>query len=386
MIGLTGILVVLSLGAIVFYFACMLYTYQFFREHRGSGQISKLTANHAETPDASVAILVPVRGIDADAWQNWTSLCQQDYSCYHICFGVTDAADPAVSALRSLAATYPDRVRLFVGLAPRGVNHKDSILRDLLEQTTSEIIIFADSDIRVPPDYMQQVTTPLSDPDIGMVTCAFLAHNPQFLAAALASLGRCCDFIPSLLIAQAMDGGLRCAIGMTMAMRRDTLAQAGGLHLNRIGSDYNLGKRVAAAGYRVELCREVFESNTGQESIHDLYQRELRWMRTIRFNRGPIYYSQLFCFGTISSLALLLLSQFQPWAMGVMLGVWLLRYLQAGLAMVWLNTPHLRRWLWALPVRDLLSFVIWLVGGWGRQVYWRGRKLTIEADGIITES
>jgi ceramide glucosyltransferase len=335
--------------------------------------------------DAPVAILVPVKGLDANAWHNWTSLCQQDYPSYHVCFGVTDAADPAVSALRSLAATYPDRVRLFVGLPPRGINHKDSILGDLLAKTTAEIIIFADSDIRVAPDYIQQVTTPLQDPDIGMVTCAFLAHDPQFLAAALASLGRCCDFIPSLLLAEAMDGGLRCAIGMTMAMRRDTLAQAGGLHLNRIGSDYNLGKRVAAAGYRVELYSQVLESDTGEESIQDLYQRELRWMRTIRFNRGPIYYGLIFCFGTIFSLPLLLLSQFQPWAIGITVGVWLVRYLQAGLATVWLDTPDLRRWLWALPLRDLLSFAIWLLGCWGRQVYWRGRKLTIEADGIIAE-
>jgi ceramide glucosyltransferase len=385
MIWLIGILVVLILGAMGFYLACMLYTYRFFRGHRGSDPIAQVTTDQSAVPEVPVAILVPVKGLDAEAWQNWTSLCQQHYPCYHVCFGVTDAADPAVSALRSLAATYPDRVRLFVGLPPRGINHKDSILSDLLEQTSSKIIIFADSDIRVPPDYIQQVTAPLQDPDIGLVTCAFLAHNPQFLAAALASLGRCCDFIPSLLLAQVIDGGLRLAIGMTMAMRRETLAQVGGLHLNRIGSDYNLGKRVAAAGYRVTLSRRVLESDTGQESIHDLYQRELRWMRTIRCNRGSVYYSLIVCFGTVASLPLLLLSQFQPWAIGLTVGVWLVRYLQAGLAVVWLDTPHLRRWLWALPLRDLLSFAVWLVGCWGHRVYWRGRRLTIQADGVITE-
>jgi ceramide glucosyltransferase len=385
MIWLIGILVVLILGAMVFYLACMLYTDQFFRKQGGSESIAQDTASQAVVPEVPVAILVPVKGLDAEAWQNWTSLCQQHYLSYHLCFGVTDAADPAVPTLQLLAATYPDRVRLFVGLPPRGINHKDSILSDLLEQTSSEIVIFADSDIRVSPDYIQQVTAPLQDPDIGLVTCAFLAHDPQFLVAALAALGRCCDFIPSLSLAQVVDGGLRLAIGMTMAMRRETLAQAGGLHLNRIGSDYNLGKRVAAAGYRVELCRQVLESDTGQETLHDLYQRELRWMRTIRFNRGPVYYGLVFCFGTIYSLPLLLLSQFQVWAIGITVGVWLVRYLQAGLAMVWLDAPHLRRWLWALPLRDLFSFAVWLVGCWGSQVHWRGRRLTIQADGIITE-
>lgn len=68
---------------------------------------------------------------------------------------------------------------------------------------------------------------------------------PQSLGAAIASFGRCFDFIPSLLIARAIDKGLKCAVGTTISTRRDALISYGGLHLNRIGSDYNIGKRAA---------------------------------------------------------------------------------------------------------------------------------------------
>ena len=62
--------------------------------------------------------------------------------------------------------------------------------------------------MRVTPDYLRIVTAPLQDDRVGMVTCSYLARRPKFIGSALASLARCCDFMPSLLIARAIDGGV----------------------------------------------------------------------------------------------------------------------------------------------------------------------------------
>lgn len=365
---------ILIAGSIVFYLACAVLTWQFAATPVPS-------ANAFST--SGVSILVPVCGLDADAWENWTSLCQQDYSDYEVLFGVVDPTDPAVLLLKQLADTYPDRVRLFIGLKPRGVNHKDSTLTYLLEEIRHDWIIFIDSDIQVSPDYIRTVTAPLTDPTVGMVTCAFVGHDPQFVGAALASLGRCCDFIPSALIARAMDGGLRFAVGATIAMRKEALFAAGGLHLNRIGSDYNLGKRTAQAGYRVELSHYLLESDTGRESISQVFQRELRWARTIRFNRGNIYYTMIFCYGVVFCLPLLLITGGQPWAVALTLITIATRLIQAIVTMRLLNCPKLLRWVWLLPLRDLLSLLIWAFGAFGSKVRWRGRQLRIEGDGLI---
>ena len=373
---ITSLAIILSLllvGSIAFYVSCLWFTYRFFAE-------PPLVADPS-TQGAS--ILVPVCGLDEGAWENWSGFCKQNYESYEVLFGVVDPTDPAVQVLEKLVSLFPDRVRLFVGLQPRGINHKDSTLSYLLELARHEIIIFADSDIRVSADYIQTVTEPLIDPNVGLVTCAFVAHNPQFLGSALASIGRCCDFIPSVLIARAMDGGLRFAVGATIATRKTTLADFGGLHLNRIGSDHNLGKRAASAGYHIELSHYILESDTGQESIEQLGKRELRWARTIRFNRGWVYYTMAFCYGTVYCVPLLLVSGGAHWAIGLTVATVATRYTQAWFTAVSLNCSNLLRWFWVLPLRDLLSFGVWVMGAFGHGVSWRGRKLRIEGDGLI---
>lgn len=373
MLWLEILLTIPILGSIVFYLACAWFTAQFF----STPQLSK---SSSEDP---VSVLVPICGLDEGALENWTSLCTQDYPSYEVLFGVVDETDPAVPVLYQLKGTYPDRVQVFVGLPPRGINFKDSTLSYLLEHTKYETLIFADSDIRVASDYIRTVTAPLDHADV--ITCGYIAHNPQFFTSAIASLGRCCDFIPSALIARTLDRGLKFAIGVTIATRKATLTGFGGLQLNRIGSDYNLGKRAAQAGYTVELSHLILESDTGKESIRDLFQRELRWSRTIRFNRGAIYYTMIFCYGTVLCLPLLLASNFSAWAIALTITTYVIRYTQATISALKMSSPDLLRWLWALPFRDGLSFVIWAIGGFGREAYWRGRRLRIEGDGIIQQ-
>jgi ceramide glucosyltransferase len=374
MLVLKGILLLLILASNGFYLACIWFTLKFFRN----------PAPIDRSLPTDVSILVPICGLDAGAWENWASLCHQRCDRYEILFGVVDPLDPAIPLLQKLQATYPDRVRLLTGLTPRGANHKDSTLSYLVEAAEYDWLILADSDIRVAPDYIQTVINPLMNGRIGMITCAFIARNPGYVGSAIASLGRCCDFIPSALIARAMDGGLKFAIGMTMALHRSTLEAAGGLHLNRIGSDYNLGKRVAAAGYRVELSHLIMESDTGRETIAQVYQRELRWSRTIRFNRGVIYYTMFFCYGIVFSMILLAV-HFNSLSIIAVLITVSVRYLQAAIAIGQMSAFQLFRWLWLLPLREILSFWIWLVGCFGQRVFWRGRHLRIYEDGLIRE-
>jgi ceramide glucosyltransferase len=381
MLVLAYLIVILVVGSIAFYLAGSFFTWQFFRQP----EEPRTTPN---LPEPAVAILVPIRGIDAGAWENWSSLCTQNYRNYQVYFGIMDPADPAVPIVEQIVATYPDRASLIINLPPRGPNHKDSNVTYLLEQAQSqppERIIFTDSDIYAEPDYIHRVTAALNDPRIGMVTCSYLARHPRHLGAAFAALARCCDFTPSLLIARKIDGGVKLGIGVTMAVTPAALQAAGGIHCNRIGSDYNLGKRIAQAGYRIELSRHILESDTGTETLREVWQRELRWARTIRFNKGPIYYAQIFCFGTVFAPWLIFLTNAAPWSIALLCLTYLTRYLQATIATHYQQAPRLRRWFWALPLRDCMSFALWLIGGYGRRIYWRGRPLQIQGDGIITE-
>jgi ceramide glucosyltransferase len=329
--------------------------------------------------------MIPVKGLDAGAWENWTSLCQQNYPTYEILFGVMNTNDLCVPTLEKLAATYPEKVRLLVGLTPKGFNHKDSILSYLLEKAQYEYIVFADSDIRVDSNYLATIVAPLEKTTVGLVTCAFVGFYPQSLGAALASLGRCADFIPSALLARVLDGKIRFAVGATLVTRQSSLERAGGLQFNRIGSDYNLGKRFVESGYEIVLSRYLLDADTGKESVREVWARELRWARTIRFNRGKQYYGMVFCYGLVYCLLLLLVTGFAAWAVVLTVVTLLIRYAQALIAIQQLGCWRLLGWLWCLPLRDGLSFLIWFLGAFGQKVFWRGRWLEITGDGLIRE-
>jgi len=337
-----------------------------------------------------ISLLVPACGLEAEAWRHWSAFCRQDYPTYEVLFGVTDATDPAVPLLRQLVATYPDRARLLVDLPPRGINHKDSNLTYLLERARHNLLVFADADIIVDRRYLDRVTAPLrrttppGRPPLGLVTCGYIDRSPRSFGAAIAALGRCCDFIPNVLLARQLGGGMNFAIGKTIAMPRAVLEAIGGLVVNRIGSDRYIGQRVADAGYGVTLSRSVLHLNGGKMSLSAAFRRELRWARTIRSGRGAEYYGMVFCYGSVFGLLLLPVSGWAWWAIVLAAVVWSLRIGQAAIAIDRTRSPGLYRWLWALPLRDAMSAIVWALGAIGRRVYWRGRWLRVGKGGLLT--
>jgi ceramide glucosyltransferase len=370
-------LLLLIAASIVFYSWCTIATLRFY-----TGIKPGVSPNQQP-----VSILIPTCGVDEGAWENWESFCQQDYGSYEVVFGVMDPKDPAVPVLEKLVAKYPDRARLITSLAVRGINYQISNLMHLLEAAQNEIVILTNDDMWVEPDYLRIVTAPMSDESIGIVTCGYLGHDPQFPVAALASLSRCVDFIPSVLVARDLEGGMQFSLGATIATRKSILEKVGGLEtvVNRVGSDYHIGNLVSDAGYKIELSQYVLETDTGSESFQQLFKRELRWARTSRWQRGWLYFTIATTYGTVYCLPLLLLSGFQPWAIIVSGGTIALRLIQSLVAAYRMGCPRLIRWFWLLPVRDLLNFVIWAIGGIGQTIYWRGRQLQISEGGMLSE-
>lgn len=375
--GLHWGLLFLAITASCFYLACIIVTLMFWWRRQ----------NHPLAQPLPVSILIPVRGVDEGALANWQSFCTQDYPCFEVLFGVMDAADPAVPILQELVAQFPEKTALLVDLPPRGINHQISNLSYLVEAAQYEQVIFADSDIRVTATYLQEVTLPLADPKIGVVTCGYLDQSPEFLGAAIAALGRGIDFLPSILVARTLDRGLKFALGPTIATRKSVLQAIGGLSMvmNRIGSDFHIGRLAAEAGYRVELSTYILDNDCGRETIQQVFQRELRWARTIRINRGVQYYGLIFSYGTIYAALILLLAPFQAWEAPLFAGVYSIRLIQAIISIQALRSPQLLRWLWVIPLRDVLSFVIWVRGGYGQRIFWRGRWLNVGQSGILRE-
>jgi len=329
-----------------------------------------------------VSVLKPVRGLDPQALENYASFCLQDYPSFELLFGFSDPDDPAITVVRQLQSDFPGiPIRLVTGPA-LGANRKASLLHHLAAAARHDVLVISDSDMRVTPDYLRRVVAPLTDPATGLVTCCYRAEAALSLAAGLEALHMGAVFLPSVVIASRFFN-LGFATGATAALRRSDLARLGGFQSisGYLADDYQLGARVAQLGLRVRLSDYVVATVLGRTRFREQWQRELRWCRCTRVSRPGCYPGLLVTYSTALALLLVLLSGFAPigWqALAVSLAVrWLVAYLVSG----YTGDSESRRWLLWLPARDLLSALLWLVGGLGRHIVWRGERFVLRSDG-----
>lgn len=329
-----------------------------------------------------VSILKPVKGLDFQAYENFVSFCQQDYPNFELLFGVADAADPVIPVIKRLQQDFPEHsIRLFVVQAT-GSNRKASILHHLASQALHEVLVVSDSDMRVTPDYLRQVVAPLADEHIGLVTCPYRGEAALNLTARLEALYWSSTFLPSVIVARRFLD-MRFALGATMALRHSDLARIGGFAAvaDYLADDYQIGARVAALGRRVHLSTYVVASVLGATTFRDQWDREVRWARCSRVSRPLEYPGILLTFSTPLAVILALINGFafpERLVLAVSLFVrWLVAWLIAG----YTGSKALRRWLILLPVRDMLSALVWCAGGVGRRIRWRGEEFILKPNG-----
>ncbi|NIV35061.1 MAG: hypothetical protein GWN58_38075, partial [Anaerolineae bacterium] len=161
------------------------------------------------------------------------------------------------------------------------------------------------------------------------------------------------------------------------------LARLGGFKAitDYLADDYQLGARIAQTGLRVHLSDYVVATVLGETGFVEQWHREVRWSRCARVSRPWCYPGLLISFTIPLALLLLLCTGFAAvgWqALVVSLAVrWLVAFLISG----YTGDVESRRWLPWLPLRDLLSALVWLVGGLGRHIVWRGDRFILRSDG-----
>lgn len=350
-----------------------------------------------ESPAATVAgftppvsVLKPVRGADPEAYDNFRSLCFQDYAEFEIIFGVADAADPAVQVIERLIAEHPQRtIRLVVCSKVLGANRKVSSLIQMLAQARHSHLIIADSDIRVPADYLRRVLAPLADPAVGMVTCLYRGVPAPTLGSKLESVTTAVHFAPGVLAARLLDGGLRFALGSTIATTREALARMGGLEAlsDHLADDYELGARTAAAGLKVALSDLVVDHYVPPYSLSGFLQHQLRWARGMRQSRPAGYAGLFVTFLSVWTLAAAAALSFSPAgdfrfsqaaAIVVTAGISFRLAFVVSVGIRVLGDRALWRRLWLIPFCDLFGLLVWAGSYLGRHVTWRGEEFVLE--------
>lgn len=363
-VWVAAILVIASFPLIYYVLACVAA----WKFSRGPGE---RVSGSFQPP---VSILKPLYGVDFASYENYASFCHQHYSAeYEILFAVNEQSDPAIAVVQRLIGAFPQReIKLLIGAEYFGANRKVNSLARLASEAKYEVLALSDGDVRVTPEYLQNVVAPLRDPAVGAVTSFYRGIAQKNLGAEFEAIGATSAFFAGVLMAVWTEG-VKFALGASIATTKTWLRKIGGFEeiAAFLADDYEIGRRVAAAGGRVVLSHETVWTMYPAQTVRGFWEHQLRWARTVRLCR-PVSY------------AALLFTQGLPWAVAAAIVAparwiaiaYLIAYLVLRLAMAWIlgvtvvKDAVLRRRLWLVPLWDAIHFVVWVASFASNHIVW----------------
>jgi ceramide glucosyltransferase len=209
----------------------------------------------------------------------------------------------------------------------------------------------------------------------------YRGRSHETLGSRLEALGISTDFMAGVLVSKMIEGGLHYGLGSTLAVRRETLEKTGGFLalVDHLADDYELGARVAKAGYRVALCREVVETGIPAYMWKGFIDHQLRWARTVRDSRPGGYLGLIVTHGLAWALLNLMASGLSPvslWLLGMSFFLRLAEAMTVGAEV--LGDHEVLPNLWLLPLRDLVHMGVWVAGFAGHTIVWRGERFVLK--------
>jgi ceramide glucosyltransferase len=340
--------------------------------------------NCAPRDAPGVTILKPLRGTEAELDENLATFCRQDYmGDVQIVFGVQDASDPAVGAVREIERQFPGLdVAVVVNARTCGSNRKIANVVNMMPAAKHDVLLLADSDIAVGQDYIRTIVAALAADRVGAVTCLYQGEATSGIWPRMAAMAIDHHFLPGVVIGLRLGLAEPC-FGSTIALRRSVLDRIGGFEqfADHLADDYEIGKAVRAAGYRVAIPPMIVAHGCAERSCGELIAHELRWARTIRAV-DPVGFAGS---GVTHALPFALLAAvfigFSPVSLAAVVGVVALR--------LWL-AARIDTAIGAEPrgpaltlARDLLSFYVYVAAFFGRSVTWSGRRYRIGPERTI---
>jgi ceramide glucosyltransferase len=373
-----AIIGIVSLALATFYAVLVLGAVLIWRLRR--------TASQKAPWQPAVTLLKPLCGAEPGLYDNLRSFCTQNYPQFQIVFGVRDPTDSALAVVEQLIGEFPS-LSIDVVIDPRlhGCNLKVSNLINMMARARHDLLAIADSDTRVGADYLAEVTAPLLEPRIGLVTCTYRGVPTQRIWSRLGAMYSNEWFMPSVLLTWLFryEGYVS---GQTICLSRTTLQAIGGLAAvaNHLADDYRLGQLVRGLGLRVCFSRYVLDGKHHEPTFDSLTKHELRWMRTLRVLRPSSFYLLFLTFSLPLGALGLVLTAAEP----ALSTAGLIAFDIAVIARLAVHFLHRLRDdrplladLWLLAVRDLLTCYVWCRSFLTSRVTWRGNEFDVDADG-----
>jgi ceramide glucosyltransferase len=322
--------------------------------------------------------------VDFASYENFKSFFLQEYPEYEILFCVNDLGDPAVPLVRRLADEFPTRSLRLLSDAPQvGSNRKVNNLALLAREAKYELLVQSDGDVRVERNYLREIAAPFERAKTGVVSCFYRGVAQENVWAEMEALGASTDFSAGVLMADWMEG-VTFALGASVATTKSWLTKIGGYAAlaNVLADDYEIGNRVAKAGGRVMVSREVVETMYAAMPFGKFWEHQIRWARTVRLCRPASYIGLLFTHGLPWALVGVMASRSVLGAAAFFSAYVVLRLGLAWTVGVWgLHDETARRKWWLVPFRDAVHFAVWLGSFFSNRITWGDLEFRLSANG-----
>ena len=376
-IAVAGLIVLGVFGVVTSTIYSLIVFAGVMRFRRGTGDGGDL---HGATFLPPVSVLKPVHGDEPDLEQNLASFFEQDYSEFEILFCARQESDLGLAAARRVMARYPHvKARTLTCGEPPWPNARTFSLEIMRREAQHQILVTADSDVRVMPDYLRAVVQPMRDPQVGMVTSLYRGCTRHGLWAQLEAMGMSVEMTSGVLVANMLEG-MKFALGPSMVMLQSTVAKIGGYEkvAQYYADDFVLGNWTAAAGEIVVLSHYIVEHHVLNAAFKSSIAHQQGWATSTRFSRPIGHLGEVLTyavpFGLLAWIGLTLAGH---WAWGA--GLLAFTILDRVLLCLVVSSLVVRDRVavhkaWLYPLRDLMGFMFWV------RSYLASRRLRYRGD------
>jgi len=333
----------------------------------------------------ALSILKPLHGAELALAQNLNSFFLQNYPApCQLVFGVQSPGDPAIAVVESLCRRHPavDAV-LVVDKNRHGNNPKISNLINMQAAARHDVLVLSDCDIAVEPGYLRRVAGALAPADVGAVTCVYTGWPAAGLASCLSAMGVSYHFLPNVIVGLGLKLTAPC-FGSTIAIKGPVLREIGGLaaFAGQLADDNEIGRAVRKKGYKVVIPPFAVRHAATETGWRAWFSHELRWMRTIRTVDPAGHAGSIVTHAFPLGLLGLMMAGIGPVTIAAVATTILAR-----LVLKWRIDSAFRGPAgpyWLLPVRDVLSFGVFLISLFGGAVVWQNERLRVDGDGALS--
>lgn len=308
------------------------------------------------------------------------------------------AASRKTGRSSEVVAPYPRYVRVIRCTELSGANAKIAKVIQAAAEAVYDVFVMSDADVAAPAELLREAVRPVGNPDVGLCCCLYRLAGAGTPAARWEAAAVNIDFWSQVLQARTL-GAMDFGLGAVMVLSREWVGRIGGFEsvADYLADDYQLGRRIHAAGGRIELCPVVVDCREPERGWGSIWRHQLRWARTIRVSR-PLAYGASILSNALLGPIVWLAATGCACGLGRVNAGWLsLTGSLALLAMVSVRVlmaldlqrrfvPRRQWWVpwWMPPVKDLLALGLWVAAFTGNRVEWRGLQYRVSRDGRLT--